>query len=336
MYALDNLLDFFSPRYSWWVLTGVVLWLGAGLALLPRRIVPLVGLGLAAVMFAPLPFQDYAIQSYNPMLTNLQWLSRRIQAGDAILLDTNCGCGLAPRQQDNDSALELDDVCTCGRPEEWRYFTQVFFPQGGLHFITEPAPQYRRIWYVRQNGWHDETLQARLREDYIEGAFVGPWDMLIQFYEAPPNPDGILFDNGMRFHGVDFIDPDGTIWTGPLLQHENEAVRMRLWWSADEPVDFDYSTSIQIFRDDGALAHQLDGAPNLSNGPTETSRWEPGQFYLDERTFETARKTSTDGAAVAYGIYLTVYDWTDGRRIAAPGVTDDQLLPLRMLYVKAR
>lgn len=337
MYAFDNLLDFFSPRYSWWVLTGVVLWLGLGLSYLPRRALPVAGVGLVALMFTPIPFREYAIQGYNPMLTNLQWLSERAQAGDAILMDTHCGCGLTPRPVGDGDTLALDDVCTCGHPEEWRYFTDVFFPQGGLHFITEPDPRFRRVWYVRQDGWHDTTLQNRLQRDYIPGDFVGPWDMLIQLYEAPPDPEGIAFANGMRFHGVDFIDPDGTIWTGPLLQHEGETVQMRLWWSADEPIDFDYSTSIQIFRDeDGRLVTQLDGPPQVIDAPDETSQWQPGRYYRDERTFVTDRKTSDNGRALSYSIYLTVYDWTDGTRISAPGVNGDHLLPLRNLYVKAR
>lgn len=329
MYAFDNLLDFFSPRYSWWIMIGVVLWLGWGLSRLPRSGQIGAGIGLAALMFAPLPFREYAIQGYNPTLTNFQWLSERLQAGDAILMDTHCGCGLSPRQRDDDAALELDDVCTCGKPEEWRYFTEVFFPRGGLFFITEADPAaHRRVWYVRQDGWQDEALQQSLRADYVEGEFVGPWQQLFQLYEAPPDPEGILFANGMRFHGVDFIDPDGLIWTGPLLQHENEAVRMRLWWTADRPIDLDYSTSIQIFRDDGALVTQLDGAPNVGVPP---SQWQPGEYYLDERTFITATRSPS-----SYGIYLTVYDWRDGTRIAAPGVDENRLLPLRNLYIKAR
>ena len=52
--------------------------------------------------------------------------------------------------------------------------------------------------------------------------------------------------------------------------------------------------------------------------PPETSRWQPGQYYVEERTITVP----PDSEALA----LSVYQWWDGQRIPAPGTNDDDLL----------
>jgi hypothetical protein len=329
MYFLDNVLDFFSPRYSWWVLIGVALWMGVALAALPRAGRVLAGVLLAGIMFAPVPFDYYSLQAYRPFSANFAWLRERLQPGDAILLDTNCGGGLAPRLGDDGETLELGRRFTCGTPEQWHYFIDVYFPDGGLHFITEPGDE-RRIWYVKQAGWHDLSLEERVRAGRVEREFVGPWDFLIMLYEAPPDPEGIPFANGMRFHGADFLEDDGRVWTGPLVRHDDKPMRVRLWWSVDEPVTFDYSISVQMQRDGGVIA-QADGAPNVTGEPREITRWETGRYYIDERELFIPWPTRPR----AYAMMLAVYDWGTGERVPAPGVNADTFLPLRTLYIQS-
>ena len=75
------------------------------------------------------------------------------------------------------------------------------------HFVTN-SEGYRRVWYVTAEGKRDPTTDAAVRKGRVERDFVGPADFFC-LYEAPPDPVGILFDNGMRFHGVDFLDSTG-------------------------------------------------------------------------------------------------------------------------------
>jgi hypothetical protein len=95
-------------------------------------------------------------------------------------------------------------------------------------------------------------------------------------------------------------------------------------------VDRDYSLSVQFLRGDQVLIPPSDEWQRVD--PPETSRWQPGQFYIEERTMDIPFVPS----AASYGVYLAVYYWEDSRRIAAPGVNADGLLPLRVLYIKAR
>jgi hypothetical protein len=329
MYALDDVLYFFSPRYSWWVMLGCVFWLGLALSHLPRRFEAAVAGVLVAIMFAPIPFSFYALQPYRPFVRNFDWLAQRFQPGDAVVLDTACGGGLSPEPNPNGDGLTLNHAFTCGTPEQWRYMLDVYFPNGGLNFITQPGSE-RRIWYVKQDGWNNEDLEASIRDGRVEREFVGPWNFLVQLYEAPPDPIGIAFENGMRFHGMDFIENDGRIWTGPMVTHGGEPVRIRLWWSVDRPVDLDYSLSVQFLRGGRTLLTPSDTWQSVD--PKETSRWQPGHFYIEERTIDIPFVPSPRN----YGVYLAVYYWEDGRRIAAPGVNEDSLLPLRVLYIKSR
>src|SRR5690606_30085609 len=115
---------------------------------------------------------------------NMLWLTEHIRSGDVLIID--------PRSD-------------CGPPEEWDYYTRVFFPVGGLQIVSEPEA-YRRVWFGVFNGWQDQALETRIKTGRIAGRFVGPPQCLFQLYEAPPHPEGILFENGMRFHGMDILE----------------------------------------------------------------------------------------------------------------------------------
>lgn len=331
MFILDNVLDFFSPRYSWWIMIGCVMWLGLALSYLPKIGQAIAGGAIIGIMLAaPIPFSFYALQPYRPFVRNFEWLAQRLQPGDAILMDSNCG-GVPIPDIDAGGALTIKRPFTCGTPEQWRYMLDVYFPDGGLYFIKYPSDQ-RRIWYVKQDGWHNYDLEAAVRRGRIGREFVGPWDFLVQLYEAPPDPQGVLFENGMRFHGIDFIERDGRIWTGPMVTHDGEPIKVRLWWSVDEQVDLDYSISLQLLRRGRDLLVASEGPQMLGNAPKETSRWQPGEMYIEERVIDIPWSRSP----ADYGVYLTVYYWEDGRRVPAPGVNQDVLLPLQMVYVKSR
>jgi hypothetical protein len=332
MYLLDNVLDFFSPRYSWWVMIGCVLWLGVALSYLPKIGQAIAGGAMIGMMLAaPVPFSFYALQPYRPFVRNFDWLAQRLQPGDAVILDTHCGGMAIPDLDAGGTALTLKRPFTCGTPEQWRYMLDVYFPDGGLYFVNYPTGQ-RRIWYVKQDGWHNYDLEAAIDRGRVAREFVGPWDFLVRLYEAPPDPEGVLFENGMRFHGFDFIDTDGRIWTGPMVTHDGEPIKMRLWWSVDRQIDRDYSVSLQLLRRGRDLLVASEGPQMTDNAPKETSRWQPGEIYIEERTIDIPWSRSP----ADYGVYLTVYYWEDGQRVAAPGVNADLLLPLQIVYVKSR
>ncbi len=303
LYALNPVLGFFQARYSWWVMLGLALWLGWGLSYLPS--IPRGGAAvvLALLLFAPLPLDDYQIPG-PPLGQTFVWLKERVQGGDVFVIDPNCG--------------------ECNNLEKLDYLTRVYFPQG-LDVVTNPTG-YRRVWYMH-GAKPDQALAQVVRQGRVTGPFYGPADLLIQLYQGPPDPVGIVFANGMRYHGAELLDA-----TEPLALHEGDSVHLRLWWSADRPVDHDYSVSLRLSRKlGGTPLDQSDNAPMIQNGPSETSQWVPGQLYVEDRVVSLPYPASGG----AYQVWAIVYFYQQPTPVPAPGVAADGLLPIRSLYVKA-
>ncbi len=122
---------------------------------------------------------------------------------------------------------------------------------------------------------------------------MGPPELLIRLYEGPPDFAGVLYDNGMRFHGAEVIQ-NGVLSQGPIARREGQTIRLRLWWSVDAaPLAADYSLSTVIVDDNGVIVAQFDGPPQVAgtpDDPRETSQWQPGRYYVEERTSACQRR----------------------------------------------
>ncbi|HVO43723.1 MAG TPA: glycosyltransferase family 39 protein [Aggregatilineales bacterium] len=308
IYVLNPLTGLFSAMYSWFIIPGLSLWIGQGLSYLPRLPKVAAALLLVGILFAPIPIRRIAAQGL-PLGQSFEWLAANARWGDVIVIDP----------------LWKDSFCNCIRAEMFEYLAGLYFPQG-LQVVSAPEG-YRRVWYLKWDGLQDKQFEARVRHGRVEGIFVGPPQALFRLYEAPPDSAGILFANGMRFHGIDLVDRT----TNLLVRRSGDQFRIRLWWSVDHPVDLDYSVSLQVIAD-GRVAIQSDSAPQVITPevPHETSRWQPGQYYIEEREVDVPR-SMRDGT---YPLYLVVYFWQNGARVSAPGVNSDNLLPIDKLYIK--
>ncbi len=309
LYTLNPLTGFFSARYAWWVLPGIALLMGWGLSYLPRIGQVVSALAMSAALFFPLPsgspYQIWDVLS--PLNENFAWLRENMQWGDVVLNHT-----------DHD----------CGAPEEWDYYLRTYFPNS-LRFVDSPQT-YRRLWVLNPDDLPDE-MENNLRQQYLHGRFVGPPGCLFRLYEAPPDVQGIAFENGLRFHGADVLDGDNPV-SGPLVRHEGETVRLRLWWSADRAPELDYSISTYLARND-TIYDQIDGPPEAfypPDAPPETSRWQPGTYYVEERQL-----TLPYPAGGFYDLKLVVYFWEDGVPVSAPGVDERGHLPLLRIQVRS-
>ncbi|MEP7289892.1 MAG: glycosyltransferase family 39 protein [Chloroflexota bacterium] len=308
---LSLIVTIYEPvQQMWWVMTAIALWIGGALALLPRRFAFSFSALLVVAMFLPLP------KSYDrpttALLANFTWLTQHFQAGDAVLIDPNC---------------------TTASPEAWDYYEQVYFPHG-LNIVTIPEG-YRRIWYITHDGQQDPLIQQQVHQGRVAEDFVGPSNFLFRLYEGPPDPEGILFENGLRFRGVDVIDsPTGD---APPVRREGEKLKLRLWWSVDKPNLEGYSASVQLLNTDNTLLTQLDSEPHIMDLSTtppskiSLSQWVPGQLYYEDQEL-TLPYPFPSGE---YPIYMTVYQSQSNTRIAAPGVNADKLLLLEKLTIKS-
>ncbi len=307
IYLLEPRLGFFPPRrYAWWYILGLALLLGIGLVRLPQWGRWGSAIVMSLLLFAPYRPNDYGY-TVTPLGENLRWLRDHWQADDALLLDPNR---------------------TCNFPEEWDYYTRLYFPNG-LRFVNDPD-QVQRLWLVASQDEASRAFEAQLAQGRVLGRFVGPPGCFIRLYEAPPDREGVLFENGMRFHGAQIMKGDVPL-TFPLVFRESQPVRVRLWWSVDQPVPLDYSISLYTQRE--RVYDQLDSPPQViypEGAPFETSRWQPGAIYLEERVIPMPTSIFRGGLDLLLAVY---WFGEPERRFAAPGVIFNNGLPLARLEI---
>ncbi|MFO7321385.1 MAG: glycosyltransferase family 39 protein [Chloroflexota bacterium] len=300
LYLTNNLLGFFYSRYSWWVMPGLALWIAWGLALLPRLVATTAGLVMAGLLFLEPPLDDYQIGP-SGLALDFAFLAQNAQTGDVLLLDPECPCNVP---------VELD------------YYRRVYFPQG-LRYVSS-AGDYRRVWYLSY--WVDnQALLSDVETNRVLMRTFGPARAQLKLYEAPPNPEGVAFENGLVFHGIDFPDHDG-----PVVLHEGEALPVRLWWSAERPIDLDYSVGLYLVSERAGTIAQHDGPPGV-DAAGATSQWETGRYYIDERVLELPHGLPQS----THELRLSVYHWADQERVPAPGIDDDGTLLLEKIHIMA-
>jgi hypothetical protein len=308
LYFLNPVLGFFTPSYAFWVITGMAMFGGFALSRLSKTVTMILTPILVVLMFIPVPSR-IAVNYAPPGVSVFTWLRDHVQHGDVILLDEGFNC-LAP--------YELD------------YYVRAFFPNG-LRFVEAPEG-HNRVWYASNVDEIDNTMYLRVGTNRIAGRFVGPPDCLWRLYEAPPDSFGILFDNGMRFHGATLIE-NGFPVTMHAVRREGETLTIRLWWTVDEPLTADYSVGVFILDRGGNLIAQSDSPPQAIEAPSETSQWDDRVLYVEERTLTLPPAPLDSGDD--YRIALAVYQWWDGVRIPAEGVDEALLLDLMPLSVKS-
>ncbi len=318
--ALIPLFYFYVARYVWWGLIAVPLVIGAGLRFLPRVAWGAVVIVMLALMFRPADDYDHRYVPF-PFEQVFSWLHGQVEKDDVILFDRNfClwDCG-------DNNYNEEDKVV---------YYYGQF--ADGIPFVKEPG-NARRVWYLSQNGWQNPEMKADVARGRVARQFAGPWNFLLRLYEAPPDPTGVLFSNGLRFHGLEIIGDNGRALQYPISLDEQATVHMRLWWSVDHPLDREYSVSVQWLKGTSLLV-AADGAPKLIHLdpaqvndplPNTMTDWKPGQFYVEDRAV-TLPSLSNPAHPT---LYLTVYQWWDGVRLIAPGVNSDHLLPITQAIV---
>ena len=314
----------FSPRYTWWAMLMFALVIGAGLAYLPPAVWWLTQALVLGIMFLPVLNADFRANTY-PMEPMFTWMQTHAQPGDAIVIDDD---------------YSFDKLNWTPREDlQFAYYMRIF---GHGLTVVEAPEDYRRIWYLSQDGdgWHDQALKQRIAANRVAREWFGPWNFLMRLYEAPPNIHGVAFENGLRFHGLEVIDGNLAV-QAPINWMAQDTVRLRLWWSIDHPLDNEYSISVQILDSDrGKLIASQDGPPQLvqfdpassSALPNSMPEWTVGQYYVEEREIALP-----DVRKQAYaGLYLTVYQWWDGVRLKGVGVNNDNLLPLQKVTIWGR
>jgi 4-amino-4-deoxy-L-arabinose transferase-like glycosyltransferase len=298
----DPVSGTYIARYLWWCILPLALWCASGISLTPRTVLRGVTVLLLGTLFLQVPARYQ--ENVPPFMANFSLLAHELQWGDVIVIDPNIP---------DEGAYQ------------WQYFADAYTPNQ-VRIVSSPT-EHRRVWYVSVNVGQDPDLVDVLNTRYVPGKFFGPWNFLFRLYEAPPDPEGILFENGMRFHGIDILgSPDPTV----TAFRDGETIRLRLWWSVDQPPQLDYSVGVYLFDDQYRLRAESNSSPAVPNAPTETSRWLTDHFYIEERDFSLPTGANTG----TYTLYLSVYQWWDNQRVTAESTNSDGLLPLRQFLIK--
>jgi hypothetical protein len=324
---LPPLQDIFTPRYTNWYMAGLALAVGGGLAILPR--VAAWGTVVGLLVIGTLPYDLYAYDSYGPDAgTTFRDLSAAMHAGDVIL---------------------VDPLLTEARPianDKWDYYRTLFFPAGmpllDDEIYVSMADEnisplawagVRRIWYLRSLNGETPGLRNQLRSTHVRREFFGPPEFFVELWEGPPDPEGVRFDNGMRFHGIDLLEADGYNTHFQPTYREHDTVRFRSWWSVDEPLELDYSVTFFMITEEGGVETTVDMTSLVQLSPGEdppdfaTSRWEPGVYYTGEHQLPTT--------SASEGIKVAVYQWWDGVRIEGEQTDENGLLELLSFSIRA-
>ncbi len=305
LYYTNGFHNFFSTRYLSWFMPGFVAMIGIGFAALPRWVVQLALVGLLILATVIAPEKTSYLRDQFPFDTVFTSMKAVMRPEDRMMIDPNL---------------------TDPHPEEWEYFTRVHFPNG-LPLVAQAGNQ-RRIWYATLDGASDAETYAAVVNQRLPATYFGPWNFFFRLYEAPPDVQGMLYDNGLRFHGAEIINATEGDYA---LYREAETVRIKQWWSVDAPVAADYSLGTYVLGKGNTLLSEFNGAPPVLGGPTATSQWQLGQYYVAEFDLVLPDPMRTGW----YPIQQAIYQWWDGQRIPIEGANDQNLLEIARFYMKS-
>ncbi len=316
-YTFNRFLGFFGVKYSSWLFLCIAAFVAVTVDLYPR-ILRIFLIGFASFIFLlPFPISRYFVVSDvfelgHHLSLIFTHLSSEVRAKDRILFAEDEECRIYSGS--------------------WNFPLALHFPNG-LN-ITHATDDHPRIWFVTADGSPDSPHWETLRRDYVERHFVGPPGCLFRLYERPPDAEGVLFSNGMRFHGAQFLQDGEALPPGFIPQlHEGEGFQVRLWWKVEEPMPQDYSVGTFLFDAEGRVIEEVHGPPDPSypeGAPWETSRWQVGQLYYEDRQFELPYPLERQ----LLDLRLAVYYWENpSQRFTAEGVDAIGMLPILSLNV---
>lgn len=288
----------FTTRYLVFTLPAVMLLVGIGLAALPRDTWLAGGIVLLFGVSMPWqPFDHRPKYSDSPPVRDLvRELARRFEAYDTLVIDPNLDYG----------------------GYDWWYYEPLYFQGGRIPQASDEYEAGSRVWHLVRQGHVDQDVLNSVKAGRIATEFWGPWYFIVTLYEGPPLAPGYTFGERLHYRGHSF--PDG------LRYMPGDTLNIELWWSVDRPPDHDYSLSVQVVDEDGRIIAQADGGPTGPFTPGQTSAWQPGEVYRDDRSIKLPW-CQTPGE---YRVLLVVYQWWDGHRLSpannAPAGSNNSVL----------
>ncbi|MCC6804662.1 MAG: glycosyltransferase family 39 protein [Anaerolineae bacterium] len=170
----------------------------------------------------------------------------------------------------------------------WREDRAAEYPDGliaeiagrDVVWLVHWSPDQSAFRFLAQTG-HVQT--AKLSVDHVGNS--------LDVYRFDRMPDASIdaFANGVTLRQFEILPGDD---------------RVDLWWSADAPLDRDYTTSVFVLDTSGRLVAQHDAFPFENRRPT--TGWQPGEVIYDPHPLDLSAL-----APGQYTVAVQIYTWQD-------------------------
>ena len=147
---------------------------------------------------------------------------------------------------------------------------------------------------------------------------------LVRWNDDPADYDGLLAQLGFVRTASPYIDHEGNklyshrydrlaaeeialfgesihLLDGAVSDFSSETLEIILWWRTDEPLPLDYSVSVFLIDENGAIIAQRDGPPR--DGLAPTSKWTPGEVVFDPHVLNLPAELPAGEYQVGVRIY---------------------------------
>ncbi|HVO69714.1 MAG TPA: hypothetical protein VMT24_06695, partial [Aggregatilineaceae bacterium] len=277
----------FTTRYLSYTIPAVMLLTGLGLGALPGRWQA--GGTLLLLVAATFPWQPFdhrpRYSDAPPVRDFMREMVKRFQTGDVLVVDPS-----------------IDD-----QGYDWWYYEPLYFPGGRIPRAQNGRGGQPRVWYLVRQGSEDPGIRRSVESGRYATQFWGPWYFIVTLYEGPPLTPGVRVGDVLRFRGQTI--PSGSRYL------PGDTLAVHTWWSADAPPPLDYSIGLHVVDSKGHLVLQSDSGPQGPLVLPQTSAWEPGQVYRDDRAIKIPWCMPTG----FYDVRLTMYQSWDGVRLIPEG-----------------
>ncbi len=254
-----------SPRYMFASVPVFILIVAFTISQLPRYIgmltfAVLIGVSLLTTHFAPFPETDW-IELVRPVV-------EQTDQDDVIFASVGLD-NLPLAYYAQESTNWQSDAYLFGRAT--LYYEGFGYPK---NFADNMFNEHDGIWILVQN-WDETDYQAKFDSyGFVQMAdIVAPHNRfrMIRFDKIPETTVPIV-----GFGDMDLMESDITVY--------DDWVTLNFMWLASQDITENYTVSVFLLNEGGALEEQHDSYP--LNGVSPTSTWMDGQYYFDSHAID--------------------------------------------------
>jgi hypothetical protein len=247
----------------------------------------------------------YSVTSVDDYYPKAPWdkvgadMGRYAQAGDMALMEIYYDDTVLYYYTDHD----MPPGTVVKSLRMWRQFDKETYPNGVIDLLNQHKTVWFTHWSPDQSGF-DFLKQTGHVQTALMTTYWGSNPLNVYRYDVIQAQPVVAYSNGMTLRQFE-IDPD--------------KMRVDLWWSADKPLDKDYSVSVFVLDANGQLVAQKDDFPFLNQRPT--SSFQPDEVVYDPHSLElpSPQAPLPEGEGIKlppgkYTVAVKLYTYYDGQQ----------------------